>query len=68
MEKRSTILELSSNPVLPRTREDTFTITMEVTIPMEGVLITIVAPRIGMGMEEATARTVPTQQRPPRRI
>ena len=68
MDKGSTIQELSRGPVLPRTREDTFTITMEVTIPMEGVLTTIVAPRMGMGMEEATARTVPTQQRPPRRI
>ena len=34
----------------------------------KGVRITTVAPRMGMGMEEATARTVPTQQRPPRRI
>ena len=68
MDKGSTILELSRDPVLPRTREDTFTITMEVTIPMEEVRITILAPRMEMGMEEATARTVPTQQRPPRRI
>ena len=68
MDKGSTILELSRDPVLPRTREDTFTITMEAIIPMEGVHITIVAPIMGMVMEEATVRTVPTQQRPPRRI
>ena len=68
MDKGSTIQELSRDLVLPRTREDTFTITMEAIIPMEGVCIAIVAPIMGMGMEEATARTVPTQQRPPRRI
>ena len=68
MDKGSTIQELSRGPVLPRTREDTFTITLEALIPMEGVRITIVAPRMGMGIEEATARTVLTQQRPPRRI
>ena len=68
MDKGGTIQELSRGLVLPRTREDTFTITMEAIIPMEGVRITIVAPRMGMGMEEAMARTVPTQQRPPRRI
>ena len=68
MGKGSTIQELSTDLVLPRTQEDTFTITMEAIIPMEGVRTTIAAPRMGMGMEEATARTVPTQQRPPRRI
>ena len=68
MDKESTILEPSRGLVLPQTREDTFTITMEAIIPMEEVLITIVAPRMGMGMEEATARIVPTQQCPPRRI
>ena len=68
MDKGSIILELSRDPVLPRTREDPFSITMEVTTTLEGVRIIIVAPRIGMVMEEATARTVPTQQRPPRRI
>ena len=68
MHKESTIQELSRGPVLPQTREDTFTITMEAIIPMEGVRITIVAPRMGMGMEEAAARTVPTQQHPPRGI
>ena len=68
MDKGSIILELSRGPVLPRTREDLFSITMEVTITIEGVHTTIVAPRMGMVMEEATARTVPTQQRPPRRI
>ena len=68
MDKGSTIQELSRDPILPRTREDTFTITMEAIIPMDGIRITIVAPRMGMGMEEAMARTIPTQQRPPRRI
>ena len=60
MDKESTVQELTRSLVLPRTREDTFTITMEAIIPMEGVRITIVAPRMGMGMEEATDRTVPT--------
>ena len=68
MDKGSTIQELSRGPVLPQTREDTFTITMEAIILMVEVRIIIVAPRMGMGMEEATARTVPTQQCPPRRI
>ena len=67
MGKGSIILELSRDPVSPRTREDLF-ITMEVTITLEEVRTTIVAPRTGMVMEEATDRTVPTQQRPPRRI
>ena len=64
MDKGCTIQELSRGPVLPRTRENTFTITMEAIIPMEEVRITIVAPRMGMGMEQVTARTIPTQQRP----
>ena len=70
MDKGSTILELSRDPVLPRTQEDTFTITMEALTPMEEVRITIVAPRMGMGMgmEEVASRTVPTRQRQPRRI
>ena len=68
MDKGSTILELSRGPVLPRTREDLFSITMEVITTMEEVRTTIVAPRMGMVMEEATDRTVPTQQHPPRRI
>ena len=68
MDKGSTIQELSRDLVLPRTREDTFSMTMEAIIPMEEVCITIVAPRMGMGIKEATARTIPTQQRPPRRI
>ena len=60
MDRGSTIQELNRGPVLLRTREDTFTITMEAIIPMEGVRITIVASRLGMVMEEATVRTVPT--------
>mgnify|MGYP005838918291 CR=1 FL=1 len=68
MDKKNTIQELSRDPVLPGTREDPFNITMEVTITMEGVCTIIVAPRMAMGMEEATAKTVPTQQRQPRRI
>ena len=67
MDKESSILELSTSLVSPRTRED-LSITMEVTITLEEVCTTIVAPRTGMVMEEATARTVPTQQRPPRKI
>ena len=55
MARGSTIQELGRGHFLPRTREDTFTITMEAIIPMEGVRITIVAPRMEMGMEEATA-------------
>ena len=58
MDKGSTIQELSRDLVLPRTREDTFTITMEAIILMEGFRITIVAPRMGMVMEKAIARTV----------
>ena len=53
----STILELSRSHVLPRNREDSFSIPME-----EVVRTTIMAPRMVMGMEEATARTVPTLQ------
>ena len=45
MDKGSIILELNRGPVLVRTREDTFNITMEVTITMEEVRTTIVAPR-----------------------
>ena len=66
MDKRSTIEELSRDLILPRTREDTLAITMEATISMEEVRITIMAPRMGMRMEEATARTVPTHQPQPR--
>ena len=65
MDKGSIILEPSRDPVSPRTWED-LCITMEATLTMEEVLTTIVAPR--MVMEEATDRTVPTQQRPPRKI
>ena len=64
MDKGCTIQELNRGPFLPRTQEDTFTITMEAIILMEGFRITIVAPRMGMGMEETTVRTVPTQQHP----
>ena len=70
MDKGSTIQELNRNPVLPQIREETFTITVEVIIQREGFRITIVAPRMRMGMrmEEAAARTVPTPLHPPRRI
>ena len=67
MDKGSTILEPSRSLVLPRTREDIL-ITMEAIPTMEEFHTTIVALRMGMGMEEAAARTVPTQQHPPRRI
>ena len=65
----SIILELSRSPVLSRTREDRL-ITMEAIPIMEGVCITIVSLRMGMGMgmEGATDITVPTQQHPPGRI
>ena len=66
MDRGGTLQELSRSPAIPLTRED-ITTTME-AITMEGVRTTIVAPRMGMGMEEATTRAVPTQQRPPRRI
>ena len=68
MDKGSIILELSRDPVPPRTREDPYNITMEVTITLEEVCTTIVAPRAEMVMEEATDITVPTQQPPPRKI
>ena len=55
MDKESTIQELSRSYVLPLGREDIF------SIPMEEVARTItMAPRMVMGMEEATARTAPT--------
>ena len=57
MDKGSIILELSRSHVLPRNQEDSFSIPMEVV-----VRTTIMAPRMVMGMEEATARTVPTLQ------
>ena len=65
MDKGSTTLELSRSLTLPRTWEDIFSIPME-----EVVRTTIVAPRMGMrmGMEEATVKTIPIQQHPPRRI
>ena len=68
MDTESIILELSRDPVLPQTWEDPFNITMEVTITVEGFRTTIEAPGMEMVMEEATAKTVPTLQRPPRRI
>ena len=67
MDKGSIILELIRDPVSPRTREDLF-ITIEATLIMEEVRTTIVAPRTGMVMEEATDKTIPTQQCPPRKI
>ena len=67
MDKGSIILELNRDPVSPRIREDLF-ITMEATLIMEEVRTTTVAPRMGMVMEEETARTVPAHQHQPRRI
>ena len=62
MDKGSTILELIRSHVLPLDREDIF------SIPMEEVARKItMAPRMVMGMEEATARTAPTPQPQPRR-
>ena len=68
IDKESTVQELIRSLVLPRTREDTFSITMEVTIIIEEVRTIIVAPRMEMGTEEATDRTVPTHQPQPRGI
>ena len=68
MDKGSTIQELSRSHVLPLDREDTFSIPMEATLIMEEFCTIIVAPRMGMVMEEAMAKIIPTQQRPPRRI
>ena len=55
MDKGSTILELIRSHVLPQIREDLFSIPME-----QEVRTTIVDPRMVMGMEEATDRTVIT--------
>ena len=63
MDKGSIILELSRSHDLPQNREDSFSIPME-----EVVRTTIVDPRMVMGMEEATDRTVPTHQPQPRGI
>ena len=57
VDKGSTILELIRKHVLPRNREDIFSIPME-----EVVRTTIVSPRMVMGMEEATDKTVPTHR------
>ena len=57
MDKESTIQELSRSHVLLLDQEDIFSIPME-----EVARIIIMAPRMVMGMEEATARTVPTLQ------
>ena len=57
MDKGSTIQELSRSHILPLDREDIFSIPME-----QEVRTTIVDPRMVMGMEEATDRTVPTHR------
>ena len=67
MDMGSIILELSRSLALPLTQEDT-PITMEAILIVEEAHITTMAPRMEMGMEEATTRTVPTQQHPLRRI
>ena len=66
MDKGSTIQELSRSLVLPRTRED-IPITMEAIPTTDEVRITIVAPRMEMGLEQAVIRTALTQPHPPRR-
>ena len=66
MDRGSTILELSRSLALPLTPEVT-PITMEAILTMEEVPITIVCLRMETGMEQAVAKTAPTQQRPPRR-
>ena len=67
MDKGSTIQELSTSLALPQTRED-IPITMDAIPTMGEVRITIVAPRMGTGMEQAAIRTALTQPHPPRRI
>ena len=63
MDKGSTIQELSRSHVLPLDREDIFSIPME-----EVARTTIMATRMVMGMEEATAEPDhpinPSQERP----
>ena len=61
MDKGSTIQELSRSHVLPLDREDIFSILME-----EVARTITMAPGMVMGMEEATARIVPTRQPQPR--
>ena len=61
MDKESTIQELSRSHVLPLNWEDLFSIPIG-----EEARTIIMAPRMVMGMEEATARTVPTHQCQPR--
>ena len=61
MDKGSTILVLSRSHVLPQNREDIYSIPME-----EGERTIIMTPRMVTGMEEATARTVPTHQPHPK--
>ena len=72
MDRGGTLQELSRSLAIPRTQEDITTtmesITMEDIRTMEQVRTTTVAPRMAMGMEEATARTVPTLQHQPRGI
>ena len=58
MDKGSRILELSRDPVSPRTRED-LCITME-ALTMEEVRIPTVDPRMETGMEQAAIRTALT--------
>ena len=62
MDKGSTIQELSRSLTLPRTREG-LPITMEATVTMEEVPIIILAQGMGMGMEQAAIRIVPTHTR-----
>ena len=63
MDKESKVHELIRSLVLPQIQEDLFSIPME-----EEVRTTIVDPRMVMGMEEATGRTVITLQPQPRGI
>ena len=66
MDTGSIILELSRDPVLPQTREDPFSITMEViTTPKEDCITTMVL-RMEMGTELTTIRTAPTRPFPPK--
>ena len=67
MGKGSITLEQRRNLILLLTRED-LPITMEDTLTMEEVPITIVVPGMEMGMEQAATRTVPSKPHPLKRI
>ena len=58
MDKESTVQELTRSLVLPRTREDTFTITMEATFIMEGMDTTTMFTSRALVMEEMAINNI----------